>query len=68
MLDRTVFVENDRIVVFYGSVFLVGHLYLPVCKRVHLVFTKITIIEVGLLVEKCSLDLCAGVVNQFNVK
>ncbi len=47
---------------------MVGHFDLPVGEGVDLVFAKITVVEVGLLVEKGSLDLCAGVVNKFDVK
>ena len=47
---------------------MVGHFDLPVGEGVDLVFAKITVIEVGLLVEKGSLDLCAGAVNEFDVK
>ena len=67
LLNGAVLVEHDGVVVLDARVLLVGHLHLPVGKRVDLVLLQVGVVKVSLLVEKCGLDLSARDVDQLDI-
>ena len=67
LLNCRVFIENYTVVIFDTCVFLICHFDLTIRKSVNLVLLQLSFKVLGLVIEKCGLDLTALIIYQLDI-
>lgn len=68
MLNRTIFIKHNAVVILDTCVFLVGHFDLAISERINLILLQLHIILVCLFIKEGSLNLSTIFIYQLDIE
>ena len=68
MLNRTIFIKHNAVVILDTGVFLVGHFDLAISERIDLILLQLHIILVCLFIKEGSLNLSTIFIYQLDIE